>query len=56
MSAEVRPFEAGGGAPESGESVSLVTNARVIRGTAAIDPNEAHARHPAGSRSPAGPL
>ncbi|MEY9890441.1 hypothetical protein ABIA35_008878 [Catenulispora sp. MAP12-49] len=41
MSAEVRPFEAGGGGPESGESVSLVTNVRVIRGTGVIDPNEA---------------
>jgi hypothetical protein len=48
MSAEVRPFEAERGVPESGESVSLVTNVQVICGTAAIDPNEASPAHPAG--------
>lgn len=41
MSAEVRPFEANGGGPETEQSMSLVTNMRVTCGTAVIDPNEA---------------
>ena len=56
MSAEVRPFEADRGGRESGQSVSLVTNARVIRSTAAVDSNEARTRPPAGSRTRAGAL
>jgi len=56
MSADVRPFEAYRGGRESGESVSLVTNARVIRGTAFVDPDEARTACPAGSRKRAGAL
>lgn len=56
MSAEVRPFEAGLGGLESGESTPLATNARVIRGTAAADTNEACDRPSAGNRTRAGAL
>src|SRR2546423_14768068 len=47
MSSKVRPFEPSKPASETVQSVSLVTNDRVIRSTPGIDPNEPPADRPA---------